>query len=187
MAAFIEKVQTGIFNEFMKLFTYKRRRNDILPAPDQQGRRLDLVQLVAQIMTHRRLGCCDHPDGLVPIVDNSEYFIDQIFGRHFRVVESFRCFLFDIFVIAAFGKCRTKSAFKQTRTTGKCNRSDTNRMRQCIQQSDVPSKRVANQVDLVVLFVIDKACDEFDQATYRYLKNGHFINGQDWNDHIILL
>ena len=50
MATFVDKKELGIFDQFIEFFCHKRRRYGVLPPPNQECWRFDLVEFVAEIV-----------------------------------------------------------------------------------------------------------------------------------------
>ena len=119
MAAFIDKMQFAVGNQFVKFMFNKRRCDGIVIAPDQAGRLLNAVQFFAQVIADGAFCQCNNFDHFEPVVGDFKYLIYQFVGGHCRVVKCKRCFISDVFFVAPFGIGISHTIFKQAGTSGK--------------------------------------------------------------------
>ncbi|TAH03078.1 MAG: hypothetical protein EAZ17_02945, partial [Sphingobacteriales bacterium] len=118
MATQVYEMQFAVGYEFIELPCHEWRCDDIIIAPDEQSRNLDLVQFFAKVIADSTFCQCNDLDGLDPVVHNIIYFVNQFLGCHLGVVKRNFCLLFDEFIIPSLGIGIPHPVLKQSGTTG---------------------------------------------------------------------
>lgn len=104
MIIFVDKVQGGVFDEFIEFFFNEGWCNNILFVLDEECWCFDLVEFVVEVMLNSRFCGSDNLDSLVVIIDCIVYFVDEFFGSYFGVEKGSFCFFVDKFIIVLMGE-----------------------------------------------------------------------------------